>query len=104
MELCNLHHQGLSPTQSVASKGEQVMPRPLPPQKEEVSKIIETAEKHKELVAPDQKVEKGRTSKVADVSEVLHKVLSVKEPASQGNAPLADEEVQQKPVSVDAGE
>ncbi|KAL2547443.1 DWNN domain [Forsythia ovata] len=103
MESRNPHHQGLSPTQSFASKGEQVAPRSSPPQKEEISKIVETAEEDNTLVAPDQKVEKGRTPKVADVSEVIHETLSVKEPASQGSAPLVDEEVQQKPVSGDAG-
>ncbi|KAL2525180.1 DWNN domain [Abeliophyllum distichum] len=72
MESRNPHRQGLSPTQSFASKGE-------------------------------QKVEKGGTPKVADVSEVIHESVSVKEPASQGSAPLVDEEVQQKPVSGDAG-
>ncbi|CAI9772480.1 unnamed protein product [Fraxinus pennsylvanica] len=103
MESRNPHRQGLSPTQSASSKGEQVATRPLPPQKEEISKIVEIAEEDKALVAPDQKVEKVRTSKVADVSEVIHEVLSFKEPASQVSAPLADEEVQQKPLSGDAG-
>ncbi|CAA2933537.1 zinc finger CCCH domain-containing 18-like isoform X1 [Olea europaea subsp. europaea] len=97
MESRKPHRQGLSPTQSASSRGDQMAQRPLLPQKEEISKTVENAGEDKALVAPDQKVEKGSTSKV------IHEVQSVKEPASQGIAPLADEEVQQKPLSGDAG-
>lgn len=89
-----------SPSQSAASRGELLPP---PSHKEETSKVQETAEEGKNGSAPQQMVERGRTSKVADISEATHESVSVKEPASQGSAPLADEEVQQKHVAAEAG-
>ncbi|KAL2518151.1 DWNN domain [Abeliophyllum distichum] len=89
-----------SPTQSAASKGQQVPE--LPPEKEETSKIAETVEEGKAVNAP-QNQEKARTPKVPDISEATHGSLSVKEQASHGRAPLADEEVQEMPVSGEAG-
>ncbi|XP_016543560.2 E3 ubiquitin ligase PQT3-like isoform X1 [Capsicum annuum] len=92
-----------SPAQSAASKGELLPPPPPPPpQKEENSKALENAEEGKNESAPQQMLERGRTLKVADVSEATHE-SDVKEPASQGSAPLAEEEVQQKPVVGEAG-
>ncbi|KAA8522209.1 hypothetical protein F0562_012882 [Nyssa sinensis] len=85
-----------SPTLSAASKGEQ-----LPPTQNTDTPNIETAEQGKVVNHPLQTLEKRWTAKVADVSEAT--LESVKEPASQGSAPLADEEVQQKPVSGEAG-
>ena len=76
---------------------------PPPAQKEETSKVHEVVEEVKAVVAPQQTMEKVRLSKVADASEATHESVSVKEPASQGSAPLPDEEVQQKPVSSEAG-
>ncbi|XP_059657589.1 E3 ubiquitin ligase PARAQUAT TOLERANCE 3-like isoform X2 [Cornus florida] len=88
-----------SPTLSAASKAEQV----TLPQIEETPKVKETTEHGMTVNAPQQTLEKGRNSKVADVTEAIHGSMSVKEPASQGSAPLPDEEVQQKPVSDEAG-
>ncbi|KAL0312988.1 UNVERIFIED_CONTAM: E3 ubiquitin ligase PQT3-like [Sesamum radiatum] len=100
MESRNPQAKVASPTQSAASKGQQV-PAP-PPQREETSKIVETVEENKSATVP-VKQEKGRIPKVADVSEATHDSRTVKEAASQGSAPLADEEVQQKPLSGEAG-
>ncbi|KAL0395133.1 UNVERIFIED_CONTAM: E3 ubiquitin ligase PQT3-like [Sesamum latifolium] len=100
MESRNPQAKVASPTQSAASKGQQV-PAP-PPQREETSKIVETVEENKSATVP-MKQEKGRIPKVADVSEATHDSRTVKEAASQGSAPLADEEVQQKPLSGEAG-
>ncbi|KAM7525527.1 hypothetical protein LguiA_015429 [Lonicera macranthoides] len=90
----------LSPTQSAASKGE-----PRPPRKEEISNIREPLEQDKAVVnAPQRSSEKGREAKVANISEATHESRSVKEPAaSHGSAPMADEEVQQKALSGEAG-
>ncbi|KAK4389513.1 E3 ubiquitin ligase PQT3-like [Sesamum angolense] len=100
MESRNPQAKVASPTQSAASKGQQV-PAP-PPQREETSKIVETVEENKSATVP-MKQEKGRIPKVADVSEATHDSRTVKEAVSQGSAPLADEEVQQKPLSAEAG-
>lgn len=100
MESRNPQAKVASPTQSAASKGLQV-PAP-PPQREETSKIVETVEENKSANVP-MKQEKGRIPKVPDVSEATHDSRTVKEAASQGSAPLADEEVQQKPLSGEAG-
>ncbi|KAI3468974.1 hypothetical protein Pfo_025637 [Paulownia fortunei] len=100
MESRNPQAKVPSPTQSAASKGQQV-PAP-PPQREETSKIAETVEENKSANLP-LKQEKGRITKVPDVSEATHDSRTVKEAASQGSAPLADEEVQQKPISGEAG-
>ncbi|CAN4109478.1 unnamed protein product [Withania somnifera] len=91
-----------SPSQSAASKGELLPPPPPLPPKEENSKALEIAEEGKNGSAPQKTLERG-TVKVADVSEATHESASAKEPASQGSAPFADEEVQQKPVVGEAG-
>lgn len=89
-----------SPTQSAASKGQQV---PTPPfQQQEIPKIVETVEENKPIQLP-LKSEKGIALKVPDASEATHDSRTVKEAASQGSAPLVDEEVQQKPMSLEAG-
>ncbi|KAL6985978.1 RING-type E3 ubiquitin transferase [Sarracenia purpurea var. burkii] len=88
-----------SPSLSAASKGEQVPP----PQNEEIPKVKQTADQGKVASSPQRTMEKGRMGKVPDASEATHDSMSVKEPASQGSAPLADEEVQQRPVSGEAG-
>ncbi|XAR54933.1 hypothetical protein NMG60_11030272 [Bertholletia excelsa] len=88
-----------SPTLSAASKGEQV-PRP---QTEEISKVQETADQGDAVNIPQINLETARTGKIAHASEATHDSVSVKEPVSQGSAPLPDEEVQQKPVSGEAG-
>lgn len=88
-----------SPTQSAASRGEELQ---LSLNKE-TPKMQETADEVKPVVAPQQILEKVRTTKVADVSEATHESMSVKEPASQGSAPLVEEEVQQRLASGEAG-
>lgn len=89
-----------SPTFSAASKGEQ-MP---PPQIEETPITIKPiADESKPANPPPQLPDKGRTGKAADMSEATLESMSVKEPASQGSAPLAEEEVQQKVASGEAG-
>ncbi|XP_028121509.1 E3 ubiquitin ligase PARAQUAT TOLERANCE 3-like isoform X2 [Camellia sinensis] len=104
-----------SPTQSAASKGEQLPPPQYthsavskgeqlpPPQNEEISKVRDAADQGTILSAPQKTLEKGRTGKVPNASEATHDSMSMKEPASQGSALLADEEVQQKLVSGEAG-
>lgn len=77
------------------------MPAP-PPQREEPPKILETVEEYKSANEA-RSSDKGRILKVPDVSEATHDSKAVKEAASQGSAPLADEEVQQKPISGEAG-
>ncbi|KAK9927599.1 hypothetical protein M0R45_024776 [Rubus argutus] len=88
-----------SPTLSAASKGEN---KPLP-LNEETLKKQETIDEVKPVLAPQQMLEKVKNTKVADVSEATHESMSVKEPASQGSAPLVEEEVQQRLASVEAG-
>lgn len=93
-----------SPTLSAASKGEQVVPpQQVPPQNEETTNIQNTTEPMKVDNAPEQTLDKLRIAKVADVSEATHESRSMKEPASQGSALVAEEELQQKPVSGEAG-
>ena len=89
-----------SPMQSAASKGEQVPPPP----KQETLKMQEVAEQAMVVKAPQQTLQIGSTAKVVEFPEVTHESKSMKEPASQGSAPLDDDEVQQqKPVSSEAG-
>ena len=88
-----------SPTLSAASKGEQA----TAPQNKEMPMVKEPADQGRTASAPQKNLEKGRMGKIPDVSEATHDSMSVREPASQGSAPLADEEVQQRPVSSEAG-
>lgn len=91
-----------SPTMSAASKGEQI---PSPgPVIAETPQVQEAAVVANPVIATQQPIEKVRTAKVADVSEATHESISVKEPASQGSAPLVEEEVQQKLASGASGE
>lgn len=101
MESRNPQPKVPSPTQSVASKGEQ-MPAPAAP-KDAVAEVHEVVEEVKPSVAPHQTLEKIRVPKDADASEATHESASVKEPASQGSALFVDEEVQQKPTVSEAG-
>ncbi|KNA19128.1 hypothetical protein SOVF_064550 isoform B [Spinacia oleracea] len=91
-----------SPTQSAASKGEQM----LPPRIEGTSNLKESVDGFKSSNASQPQVqphisEKGKITKVPDVSEATHESASAKEFASQGSALPVEEEVQQK---VAAGE
>ncbi|TYI70213.1 hypothetical protein E1A91_D08G206000v1 [Gossypium mustelinum] len=87
-----------SPTASAASKGEQ---KPVSA-KEECPDVYDKANEVK-VAIPQQVLEKVKVVKAADASEATLESMSVKEPASQGSAPLAEEEVQQKVASGDAG-
>ncbi|XP_004299417.1 PREDICTED: E3 ubiquitin-protein ligase RBBP6-like isoform X2 [Fragaria vesca subsp. vesca] len=87
-----------SPTLSAASKGEN-QPSPL----NEALKTQEIVDEVKPVLAPQQMSENVRNTKIGDASEATHESMSVKEPASQGSAPLVDEEVQQRLASVEAG-
>lgn len=89
----------LSPSLSATSKGEQLPTVNF----EEIFKVKESTDEGKAVSAPLKSSEKGRMGKVPDASEATHDSISVKEPASQGSAPLADEDVQQRPVSGEAG-
>ncbi|XP_062073955.1 E3 ubiquitin ligase PQT3-like isoform X2 [Humulus lupulus] len=88
-----------SPSMSAASKGEH---KPSPA-KEETSRVMYIADEPKPIIATHQAVEKVKTARIADVSEATHESVSIKEPASQCSAPLVEEEVQQKLISVEAG-
>ncbi|KAK6935154.1 Zinc knuckle CX2CX3GHX4C [Dillenia turbinata] len=88
-----------SPTLSAASKGEQM----LPPRTEETQNLKEGADEVKVANVVQQTLEKGKAVKVPDVSEATHESMSVKEPASQGSALLAEEEVQQRLAAGEAG-
>ncbi|CAA0823126.1 DWNN domain- a CCHC-type zinc finger [Striga hermonthica] len=100
MESRNPQAKVPSPTQSVASKGQQ-MSAP-PPQREDTPKVGDIVEENKASNLHLVQV-KGRSIDVPDVSEATHDSRTVKEAASRGSGPLADEEVQQKPVSGEAG-
>uniref|UniRef100_A0A6N2KDR3 DWNN domain-containing protein n=2 Tax=Salix TaxID=40685 RepID=A0A6N2KDR3_SALVM len=89
-----------SPAQSVASKGEHKL---SPGNAESPILNKEITEEEKPIIASQQVSEKVRTAKAVDVSEATHESMSVKELASQGSAPLAEEEVQQKLVPIEAG-
>ena len=90
-----------SPTQFAASK-EELKPSPSnvetpnPNMKEKVNE-------EKPIAVPQQLPDKPRIVRAPDVSEATLESMSVKEPASQGSAPLADEEVQQRLAPGEAG-
>ncbi|KAI4364838.1 hypothetical protein MLD38_020877 [Melastoma candidum] len=86
-----------SPSISAASKGE---PKLL--QQTEGSQKIEGGDGVMVVTVPQQISEGVRIAKVADVSEATHDSLSIREPASQGSAPVVEEEVQQKAASGEA--
>lgn len=89
-----------SPTMSAASKGEQ---KPSAGDKE-TPLAMEPADAGKAVIMVQQSVEKVLPmAKAPDVSEATLESASVKEPASQGSAPLLEEEVQQKMASGEAG-
>lgn len=89
-----------SPTTSAASKGEQ---KPSPAD-EETPIVKEIADEGKAVVPTQQFLEKVQpVAKAPDVSEATLESMSVKEPASQGSAPLVEEEVQQRMASGETG-
>ncbi|XP_038995870.1 E3 ubiquitin ligase PQT3-like isoform X2 [Hibiscus syriacus] len=88
-----------SPTTSAASKGEQ---KPVSA-KEESPDVKDKANDLKKAIPSQQILEKVMTTKLAEASEATLESMSVKEPASQGSAPLVEEEVQQKMASGEAG-
>ncbi|XP_073132901.1 E3 ubiquitin ligase PARAQUAT TOLERANCE 3-like [Henckelia pumila] len=103
MESRNPQAKVPSPNQSAASRGEQVPASHH--QKEESPKIVDLVVEDKAVNTPPavQIQEKGKSQKVPDVSEATHDSKSVKETTLPANAQLADEEVQQKLVLVEAG-
>ncbi|XP_044485793.1 E3 ubiquitin ligase PQT3-like isoform X2 [Mangifera indica] len=99
MESARLQPKIPSPTMSAASKGEQ-QPSPIV----EETPIMKEMAEGKAVIAPQKVLEKPRAvAKAPEVSEATLESMSVKEPASQGSAPLAEEEVQQKMASGEAG-
>lgn len=88
-----------SPTSSAVSKGEQK----VSPANDVKSNTQEVADDRKAVSAPQQTVEEVRATRAAAASEATHESMSVKEPASQGSAPLVEEEVQQKLAPTEAG-
>ena len=93
-----------SPTQSAASKGEQM----LPPRTEGTSNLKGSVQDIKPSDASQPQVqsqtsEKVKINIVPDVSEATHESASVKEPAPQGSALPVEEEVQQRMVPGEAG-
>ncbi|GMH26650.1 hypothetical protein Nepgr_028493 [Nepenthes gracilis] len=104
MESARIQPKNPSPTQSAASKGEQM----LPPHVEETLKPTETAIVERPVDPPQQPPllqtsEKLKNAKIPDISEATRESVSVKEPVSQGSAPLAEQEVEQKWAAGDAG-
>jgi E3 ubiquitin-protein ligase RBBP6 len=88
-----------SPTSSAVSKGE----LKISPINEGAANIQDTADEIKAVSAPQQAPEHIKIPRAGDVSEATHESMSVKEPVSQGNAPVIEEEVQQKLVPTEAG-
>ncbi|EEF31732.1 E3 ubiquitin ligase PQT3-like isoform X2 [Ricinus communis] len=90
-----------SPTQSAASKEEQ---KPSPAIEETPNpNLKEKVDEEKPVILLQQVPDKPRTYKAPDVSEATHESMSMREPASQGSAPLAEEEVQQRLAPGEAG-
>ncbi|KAE8678620.1 DWNN domain isoform 2 [Hibiscus syriacus] len=71
--------------------------------KEECPDVNEKANDVKVAIPPQQALEKVKFVKPADASEATLESMSVKKHASQGIAPLAEEELQQKVASGEAG-
>ncbi|XP_022718931.1 E3 ubiquitin ligase PQT3-like isoform X2 [Durio zibethinus] len=88
-----------SPTTSSASKGEQ---KPVSA-KEESPDVKDKANEVKVAIPPRQVLEKVKIAKPVDACAATLESMSVKETASQGSAPLAEEQVQQKVASGEAG-
>ncbi|XP_077233023.1 E3 ubiquitin ligase PQT3-like isoform X2 [Tasmannia lanceolata] len=80
-----------SPTLSASAVGDHIPPPP----KEDSLNIKQIVNETNAVNVP-QHSEKSRTTKNFDISEATLESMSVKEPTSQGSAPLADEEVQQR--------
>ncbi|KAG9452001.1 hypothetical protein H6P81_004905 [Aristolochia fimbriata] len=81
-----------SPTQSAVQKDQNLLSHT-----DEALNPKESANENKSVVNVAQRsFEKNKAIKVPDVSEATLESMSVKEPTSQGSAPLPEEEVQQK--------
>ncbi|KAF5199143.1 DWNN domain, A CCHC-type zinc finger protein [Thalictrum thalictroides] len=88
-----------APTHSESSKGEQ-----LPPiQKNESVDMQEPATEAKDAGAPRFSLGKGRDAKNVDACEATCDSMPVKVPMPHGSAPLAEEEMQQKPSASEPG-
>ncbi|KAL6008126.1 hypothetical protein ACLOJK_033632 [Asimina triloba] len=90
-----------SPTHSATVKEETV----LPLREDHAPEIKEmTVNEGKAILdAPQPSLEKNKATKNVDLSEATLESMSVKEPLSQGSAPLAEEEVQQNLPGIDPG-
>ncbi|KAI4377922.1 hypothetical protein MLD38_015477 [Melastoma candidum] len=86
-----------SPSISAASKGEQELLLQT-----EGSQKIEGGDAVMAVAVPQQVSEGAKIAKLADVSEATRDSLSIREPASQGSAPVVEEEVQQKAATGEA--
>ncbi|XP_058105960.1 E3 ubiquitin ligase PQT3-like isoform X2 [Magnolia sinica] len=89
-----------SPTLSATAK-EETMPDH---REDHTHNIKETVNEGKAAVdVPQPSLERSRATKNVDVSEATLESMSVREPVSQGSAPLAEEEVQQNLPGSDPG-
>ncbi|XP_024996165.1 E3 ubiquitin ligase PARAQUAT TOLERANCE 3 isoform X1 [Cynara cardunculus var. scolymus] len=89
-----------SPSRSAASKGEQA-----PPPNGETTMTRQgpgPAENDADPIVQQPVSGKGKIAKAPDVSEATYESKSMMEPASQGSARVADDEVQQKQVPSEA--
>ncbi|PWA54241.1 DWNN domain, a CCHC-type zinc finger [Artemisia annua] len=80
-----------SPSRSAASKGEQP-----PLQNGETTKMQPAPSEHEVAPVAQQAASGAKVTKAPDVSEATYESRSMMEPASQGSARPADDEVQQK--------
>ena len=87
-----------SPSRSAASKGEQP-----PLQNGETTKMQPAPSEHDVTPVAQQAASGAKVTKAPDVSEATYESRSMMEPASQGSARPADDEVQQKQAPTEAG-
>ncbi|PIA44928.1 hypothetical protein AQUCO_01700479v1 [Aquilegia coerulea] len=88
-----------APTHSASSKGEQ-----LPPiQKDEGLGMQELASEAKDAGAPPLSLSKGRDANNVDACDATFDSMPLKAAMPQGSAPLAEEEMQQKPSASEPG-
>ncbi|KAI3804371.1 hypothetical protein L1987_25858 [Smallanthus sonchifolius] len=87
-----------SPSPSATSKGEQ----PAPQNGDDTKMQPGPTENNATPVVQQTTSGKGKVNKAPDVSEATYDSKSMMEPASQGSARLADDEVQQKQVPTEA--
>ncbi|MED6149540.1 hypothetical protein PIB30_063508 [Stylosanthes scabra] len=88
-----------SPTTSAASKGE----LKVSPVNKGMTNNVQEPVDEIEVSAPPQISDQVMITKAADISEVAHNLMSVKEPASQGGGQPVEAEVWQKLAPIEAG-